>query len=677
MKTFSKLSITFFSLAIIAILSMCFSNEASASHFRYGHLTFTRDPQNCNIVTFTLTNAFRRNGYAPNNNVGNQFTESIGNTSLIFGDGTPNTGTLRYRVIAVDVPNNFLIARALQPGDTSKQSITHTYTASGPFLAEINATARTTVEINHPNQGYRVSTLLYRDNCNNSPISSLPVIVNLVQGDSTTFTVPGFNSDPNKVLRWRYATVAEMGVTGTNPPAAFGGPGSIDPFTGVVTWNTTTAVIGGLYSCQIILEQRDLTTDTVKTRVAVDFLSLVLPPCIDSIAPVFVPPTPTCDTVIVADTGVAITFTVQAQDDGTRPITLNAAGLPPGATMTPQLPTTGNPVSSVFNWTPSVTGGQVVSFIATDSCGNQTICVIQFDITSPCPDTIAPVFIPPTPICNDVITGDTGVAITFTVQAQDNSTGPIILNVDSLPPGATMTPPLPTTGNPVSSVFNWTPPSYGGQSVTFTATDSCGNQTTCRIVFDVPLPVELTSFTSFINNNEVTLNWSTATESNNSRFEIERANGNSQEWNMVGTIQGNGNSTQPISYSLVDRGLNVGSYNYRLKQIDFNGNFTYHNLSNEVIIGVPTRFNLSQNYPNPFNPSTKIDFEIPKDGNVNLYVYDNTGKQVSTLVSEFRTAGYYTVQFNALNLASGIYYYKIQYSGDQSFEKVMKMALLK
>jgi Secretion system C-terminal sorting domain len=95
------------------------------------------------------------------------------------------------------------------------------------------------------------------------------------------------------------------------------------------------------------------------------------------------------------------------------------------------------------------------------------------------------------------------------------------------------------------------------------------------------------------------------------------------------------------------------------------------------VIGVPVKFDLSQNYPNPFNPSTKIDFELPEDGNVNLIVYDNSGKQVSTLVSGFKIAGYYSIQFNASNLASGIYYYKIQYTGDRSFEKVMKMALVK
>ena len=88
----------------------------------------------------------------------------------------------------------------------------------------------------------------------------------------------------------------------------------------------------------------------------------------------------------------------------------------------------------------------------------------------------------------------------------------------------------------------------------------------------------------------------------------------------------------------------------------------------------PEKFNLNQNYPNPFNPNTKIGFEIPKEGNVTLSVYDNGGKLVSTLVSGNKAAGYYTVDFNASNLSSGVYFYKIEYSGQS---KVMKMSVVK
>lgn len=113
------------------------------------------------------------------------------------------------------------------------------------------------------------------------------------------------------------------------------------------------------------------------------------------------------------------------------------------------------------------------------------------------------------------------------------------------------------------------------------------------------LPVELASFASVIANNNVTLNWTTATETNNSGFDIKRTIVNGQ-WSKLGFVSGNGTTTSSKNYSFVDRGLNSGKYNYRLKQIDFNGNFEYFNLSNDVVIGVRNRFELSQNYPNPF-----------------------------------------------------------------------------
>lgn len=193
---------------------------------------------------------------------------------------------------------------------------------------------------------------------------------------------------------------------------------------------------------------------------------------------------------------------------------------------------------------------------------------------------------------------------------------------------------------------------------------------------DNPLPVELASFTSSISGNDVTLNWVTSSEINNSGFDIERsANG---QWSKVGYVAGNGTTTTQMNYIYTDKNLNSGTFSYRLKQIDFNGNFEYFNLSNEVVIGVPGEFKLSQNYPNPFNPTTNIDFALPKDGNVKISIFDNSGKLVTTLADGFRSAGNYTVQLNAANLSSGVYFYKLSFSGEGAiFDKVMKMSLIK
>ncbi|MBK9332394.1 MAG: T9SS type A sorting domain-containing protein [Ignavibacteria bacterium] len=187
------------------------------------------------------------------------------------------------------------------------------------------------------------------------------------------------------------------------------------------------------------------------------------------------------------------------------------------------------------------------------------------------------------------------------------------------------------------------------------------------------LPVELTSFVSVINNNNVTLNWSTASEINNSGFDIERSSVNG-EWSKVGNVTGNGTSAVSHSYSYTDRNIETGNYNYRLKQIDFNGNFEYFNLSNEVIIGIPSKYDLSQNYPNPFNPSTTISYEIPVDGAVSLKIFDMSGKEVMSLVDGVKNAGYYSINFNAANLSSGIYFYSLSAN---DFTSVKKMMLIK
>ena len=189
---------------------------------------------------------------------------------------------------------------------------------------------------------------------------------------------------------------------------------------------------------------------------------------------------------------------------------------------------------------------------------------------------------------------------------------------------------------------------------------------------DPLLPVELSSFTSAVNGRNVTLNWITSEEINNSGFDIERKQSGS--WTKLGSISGNGTSVLSHEYSFTDRNLASGNYQYRLKQIDFNGNFEYFNLNNEVNVGIPAKFELSQNYPNPFNPSTQINFDIPTDSKVNIRLFDMSGKEVITLVNEFKTSGYYTVNFNAAGLSSGVYFYSI---AADNFSATKKMMLVK
>jgi hypothetical protein len=194
------------------------------------------------------------------------------------------------------------------------------------------------------------------------------------------------------------------------------------------------------------------------------------------------------------------------------------------------------------------------------------------------------------------------------------------------------------------------------------------------VMYDNPtVPVELSSFTSTIINNSVNLNWSTASEINNQGFEVER--NKTGNWERIGFVQGKGSTVAFSSYSFEDKNLLPGKYSYRLKQIDFDGSFEYHQLSSEVIIEAAKSFSVSQNYPNPFNPVTKISFNIPEAGKVKLNVYNVLGNEVATLVNNEMNAGSHSVTFNAADLSSGVYYYRIEAEG--KFVETKQMILLK
>ncbi len=183
------------------------------------------------------------------------------------------------------------------------------------------------------------------------------------------------------------------------------------------------------------------------------------------------------------------------------------------------------------------------------------------------------------------------------------------------------------------------------------------------------IPVELASFTASARGSEANLFWQTVTEVNNSGFGVERKSANS-EFEEVGFVPGFGSTTEPKSYSFIDQNLENSAYTYRLKQIDFDGTFEYSN-EVEVEINVPATFSLDQNYPNPFNPSTNIKYSIPEAGNVKLAVYNLVGEEVAVLVNGDYEAGQYDVTFDASDLPSGIYLYKLQSNNSVQTKKMM------
>jgi hypothetical protein len=211
------------------------------------------------------------------------------------------------------------------------------------------------------------------------------------------------------------------------------------------------------------------------------------------------------------------------------------------------------------------------------------------------------------------------------------------------------------------------------------------------VVTEELVPVELLSFTSSVSGNKITLNWITSTETNNMGFEIERFNESKIErlknWESIGFVIGNGTTTQTQTYLFSDINLNAGRYQYRLKQIDFDGTSEYSNII-ETEIFIASDFILEQNYPNPFNPRTTIKYSIPnvtlssssraesrdEGSRVQLKIYDILGNEVAALVNENKPAGNYEVIFNSGNLSSGVYFYKLSFG---KLEVVKKMILMR
>ena len=406
-----------------------FPSISEATHFRYGHYTWT--PTTGTSVEFRIQNAFRRDGYfciSPSTlntvpctsadgfpSVGDVFYEFIGATRLNFGDGSPLLGSprgpLMYIVTSVDVANDWIFALALDPASLPAidTTISHTYPAPGGYVAftdsccRISAIDEGNAHLNNPDGGYRVQTFVTIGDGNSSPVSALPPVIICPFPATCTFLVPG--ADPNgDSLRFRLSSPAEAssgslfrqpGTPGSRAPNPATVSGS-----GLYTWDTTGATLGPagtttLYSTQVTIEDLDA-SGNAKSSVALDFLLQLVPcPAAGCTPPVFPPPPvgvpPVCNATLPATVGGVLTFAVGASDANAGDLVmLNVVALPAGAVMSPPLPTSGNPVSSTFAWvpTPADVGTIVITFTATSPDGT-ALCPVTVEVSANTPPTAA------------------------------------------------------------------------------------------------------------------------------------------------------------------------------------------------------------------------------------------------------------------------------------------------
>lgn len=202
------------------------------------------------------------------------------------------------------------------------------------------------------------------------------------------------------------------------------------------------------------------------------------------------------------------------------------------------------------------------------------------------------------------------------------------------------------------------------------------NTDVARVVFgyyDHILAVELSSFEAISSDDRVNLNWATASETDNEKFEIFR------DGSLVAAIASQGNSSNSQYYSWTDYQVLQGkTYAFSLSAVDVNGQRKELGSRTVTVNGINSaevsRFALYQVYPNPFNPTAQIAFDLPMSCDVTLEVYNPIGQKVSTLLNGNQSSGRYTVTFDASNMTSGLYFCKLSAQG---FESIQKMVLMK
>jgi hypothetical protein len=188
----------------------------------------------------------------------------------------------------------------------------------------------------------------------------------------------------------------------------------------------------------------------------------------------------------------------------------------------------------------------------------------------------------------------------------------------------------------------------------------------------IVVPVELTTFSGTYFNGSVNLQWITATELNNFGFEVEKRD-ESSGFEKIAFVDGNGTTTNRVTYNFIDKNLSSNKYYYRLKQLDFDGSFEYSPVV-EVDVQQLTDFKLFQNYPNPFNPTTNLKYYVPYAGQLKIGLYDILGNEIKTLVDKEVQAGSYQIGVDGSNLASGTYFVKMISQNDQ---QTIKISLIK
>ena len=213
------------------------------------------------------------------------------------------------------------------------------------------------------------------------------------------------------------------------------------------------------------------------------------------------------------------------------------------------------------------------------------------------------------------------------------------------------------------------------EGTTRTLYDGGGSNASSQYIHFAPasaVPVELDSFDSRVDGSSIILNWSTASETNNAGFELQKLTGES--WDALGWVEGHGTTTEAQSYTFTAHGLHVGTHVFRLKQIDFDGEFEYHG-NVEATIGTPGSHLITSAYPNPFNPQSQFTLAVATDQRVTAALFNTLGQRVAVLFDGMVVANQVrSVSIDGAGLPSGLYVVRVN---GERFSDALRVTLLK
>ncbi len=430
------------SMLLVSLL-MLQPEEAQATHFRYGNVTWERVAGNPYQIRFRITQAWRRSypAWSPPN-VGATVNTGVFNTGY-------GSQSILLNVTSVNLAEDWFYG---------EYTFVKTYpSVNTNYNAFFDGCCRVSTLFNNGDDGYTVRTIVTVGNSNDAPVSTVPPFISLpINTAAATYQIPA--TDPNgDPFIFSLVPNGQFG-SGTVQPAGISVSSS-----GLITFNTVGKQLNSLWNTAVYV------TDSKGARIQLDLMIRVTPP---STPPVFdYTVTPANNASYVIQPGQTLTFSVKASDvDPNSSVSLSAVGVPVGATFSP---VNGNPVTQSFSWTPTISsvGTYQVNFVAQDNAGVQANSIVNIAVSLK-PNFVAPSLGNGSILCYKP--GDT-INQTYTASDVDTSDDVILSLVGSAQTGMSFSPTLPTAAsNPVSTNFTWVTSSanWGINMVVLRATDS-------------------------------------------------------------------------------------------------------------------------------------------------------------------------------------------------------------